>query len=371
MTPEPSQPTAHAAERGFAEQLLGVIDEGRRTATYKLALLLAVLEAAAEGVDVSGQTPTHLHTRTIASHVARVYWPQVRPFPSDAGPVELRQITNKQATILRALAELRAATPTRTWEDAEREQPAAAELALDAVELTVARYPLLRLQTVDGVPRPFIYDVAWNEHVSLAALHRSGGGLVVFRPGAADELLRLSPLVRPLVELHWVRMVAQLNHLTPVEDSLRVHLFGADRVGFPPVLRNGLRELQPDECFYCGERVAGGVAVDHFLPWSRWPNDAIENLVIAHERCNSKKSDHIAGIGPLSRWGDRLSTHNAGLAELARRTGTVYRPRRTLALARSLYGHLSPGAPLWEGPGRVTQVEDPAALLQLLAGVDV
>ncbi len=32
---------------------------------------------------------------------------------------------------------------------------------LDVVELTVARYPLVRLQTVDGVPQPFIYDIDW------------------------------------------------------------------------------------------------------------------------------------------------------------------------------------------------------------------
>lgn len=370
MTPESRPPAAGFAERGFAEQLLGVIDEGRRTATYKLALLLAVLTAVAEGVDGAGRTPAALDTRTIASHVARLYWPQVRPFPSDTGPVELRQITNKQATILRALAELQAATPARVWDDAEAGSPSAAGKTLDAVELTVARYPLLRLQTVDGVPRPFIYDVDWNENVTLAALHRPGGGLVEFRPGAADELVRLTPLVRPLVELHWVRMVAQLNALTPVEDSLHAHLFGADRVAFSRTLRNGLRELQPDDCFYCDRRLGAGAAVDHFLPWSRWPNDAVENLVIAHGECNTKKSNHIAGLGPLLHWRDRLENCGGGLAELAVRTGTLYRPGRTLALARSLYGHLSPGAPLWEGPGRISQVDNPADLLQLLAEVD-
>jgi hypothetical protein len=94
---------------GFAERLLGVIDEGRRTATYKLALLLAILDAVAEGVDEGGSTPAVLSTRVVAAHVARLYWQQVRPFPADdRGPVDLRQITNKQATILRAVADLRA-----------------------------------------------------------------------------------------------------------------------------------------------------------------------------------------------------------------------------------------------------------------------
>jgi 5-methylcytosine-specific restriction endonuclease McrA len=382
VAPSPCAPKAQRAEpqgrllevpdaevaSGFAERVLSVIDEGRRTATYKLALLLAILDAVAEGVDAKGLTPPALNTRVVAAHVARLYWPQVRPFPAeDRGPVELRQITNKQATILRAVAEVHTQASVRTWDDAERVAPSATQRALDAVELTVARYPLLRLQTVDGAPRPFIYDVDWNEHVSLAALHRLGGGRVVFRPGAAGELIRIAPLIRPLVELHWVRMVGHLNGLMPVEDTLRAHLFGADRVGFSVQLRVGLGELQANECFYCHERLSGVSAVDHFLPWSRWPNDAVENLVLAHGRCNTKKSDHIAGLGPLREWRGRLDGHGGALAELARRTNTVYRPARTLALARSLYGYLSPGAPLWDGPGVVSQVENPAEFLTVLA----
>ncbi len=34
---------------GFAERLLAVIDEGRRTATYKLALLMALTESISTG----------------------------------------------------------------------------------------------------------------------------------------------------------------------------------------------------------------------------------------------------------------------------------------------------------------------------------
>ena len=351
---------------GFAERLLAITDEGRRTATYKLALLLALIDGAAEGVNPIGEPPVSLHTRIVAGQVARLYWPQIRPFPGDRGVIDLRQITNKKATILESLGSLWAHAPVRTWDEAESHPDAAK--ALDSIELTVARYPLLRLQTIDGVAQPFIYDVDWTESVSLKSLHASGGGEVVFRPGAADQLLRLAPLVRPLVELHWVRMVAQLNDLTPVEDDLRAHLFGADRVAFSAAVRGGLREFQDRDCFYCHEPVRDAV-VDHFLPWSRWPNDALENLVLAHTRCNGKKSDHIPGSVPLQAWRTRLVAHGGDLAELARRSRTPYRPTRTIALARSLYGHLSRGAPLWDGPGVVSQNDHPEELFELLAGL--
>ena len=67
-------------ETGFAERLLEVIDAGRRTATYKLALLLALIDLCARQTDHEGRGPEVLYTRDIAQQVAALYWPQVAPF---------------------------------------------------------------------------------------------------------------------------------------------------------------------------------------------------------------------------------------------------------------------------------------------------
>ena len=57
----------------LTERLLRVIDEGRRTATYKLALLLALIDVVAES---PGQEI--LPTRRIAERVLAIYYPQTR-----------------------------------------------------------------------------------------------------------------------------------------------------------------------------------------------------------------------------------------------------------------------------------------------------
>jgi hypothetical protein len=57
----------------LTERLLRVIDEGRRTATYKLALLLALIDAVAES---PGEHT--VPTRRIAEHVVAIYYPQTR-----------------------------------------------------------------------------------------------------------------------------------------------------------------------------------------------------------------------------------------------------------------------------------------------------
>ena len=73
-----------------------------------------------------------------------------------------------------------------------------------------------------GVPQPFSTDIDWRH---AARPHQPGGGQVRLHPGAGGELIRMTPLIRPLVELHWVRMDATLNRITPVEEDLRRHLF--------------------------------------------------------------------------------------------------------------------------------------------------
>lgn len=354
---------------GFAERLLAVIDEGRRTATYKLALLTALMDCCAEAVSPGGLAPAELGTRSIARRVAAIYWPQLRPFPALGSPLELRQITNKSAVVIRALRTAFQALPSvATWEAAESALPEDhVAQVLDVVELTVARYPLVRLQTLDGVQQPFLYDINWGEDVTLARLHAGAGAVVRLRPGAGDQLIRLAPLVRPLVQLHWVRMVASLNDLSLMEEDLYRHLFGAERVGFPPCLRSGLRDLQEGACFYCAEPLAA-TAVDHFLPWSRWPNDAVENLVIAHPSCNSRKSDRVPGPRALTRWADRMREHGGDLVTLASQASWRSDPPRTASLARSLYAHLPEGTPLWEGPQLVTPARR-SELMDLLSAL--
>jgi hypothetical protein len=333
------------------ERLLQVIDEGRRTATYKLALLLALIDACAANSEESGQAPAALHTRQIARHVLRLYLPQARSYLAvdRKDPVLLRQITNKNSAVLGAVVRLHLlgeATGARTLRAMEVNHPDGVDQCLDELERTFARYPLRLLQVVGNEDRPFLYDIDWTESVTLSALHAEGGGIVRFRPGAGDELMRLAPLLRPLIELHWVRMVAALNGLDLETERLRIHLFGANRVAFPRTLRSGLRELQDNRCFYCDARLTTRAEVDHFIPWSRWPNDAIENLVLA-DVCNNHKRDHLAAADHANRWSERLNRFSVDLTSVADSAGWAREPARTRAIGRSSYFHLPAGTPLW------------------------
>lgn len=327
------------------ERLLRVVDEGRRTATYKLALLLGLIDAVAVGGGSSD-----IGTRAIAAEVLAHYYPQTRVYVAANGiERELKQITLKGSPPLRAALRLRLLGDVhgcRTADDAKVRLTDEYEIALSAVEDTFVRYPIPLLQVVGSQLIPFLYEADWREGTSAATLRRHGRDVVRFLPGVVDRLVVLGPMLRPLIELHWTADVARWTGLDLEDAALRSHLFGSERVAFSARLVGGLRELQGGCCFYCGDAIGGRGQVDHFLAWSRWPNDAVENLVLA-DGCNGAKSDHLVARRHLERWIAHVDARAIDMADLAALAGCRTAKARTSALVSSTYSHVATGTPLW------------------------
>ncbi len=139
----------------LTERLLRVIDEGRRTATYKLALLLALIDVA-----VLRPEDRRVPTRTLAEFVLSTYYPQTRVYVANDGiERELRQISMKGSPPLRAALELRVQGDVhgcRTIDEVRHRLPDAYQRAVEAVEETFVRYPIPLLQVVGRRLVPFL-----------------------------------------------------------------------------------------------------------------------------------------------------------------------------------------------------------------------
>lgn len=62
-------------------------------------------------------------------------------------------------------------------------------------------------------------------------------------------------------------------------------------------LRPALNSYQNGSCFYCGEEMASDeIHVDHVIPRQLINHDDVWNLVLAHEFCNTQKSDLLPSI---------------------------------------------------------------------------
>ncbi len=117
-------------------------------------------------------------------------------------------------------------------------------------------------------------------------------------------------------------------------------------------VRAGLWEIQGRRCFYCEDRLREPTSgqVDHFVPWSRYPDDGLDNFVVADGKCNAAKSSSLAATEHLVHWARRFSEaagEHAQLADLATRTRWDRNADRSRSVARAIYLRLPGDARLW------------------------
>ena len=144
------------------QKMVAVLDDGRRTGTYKLAVAVALLDLAVElaPADPDAKVPIDLDVLTV--RVMEQYWGQLRPFEGQV----LRQSSDGRSVILKALSNLRNAVAGHReipLETAKLLAPDAYEFCVAAVKDNVVRYPLKLLQNVGTSARAehFLYDEPW------------------------------------------------------------------------------------------------------------------------------------------------------------------------------------------------------------------
>jgi hypothetical protein len=149
---------------GFAEKVLELLDEGRYTATYKYAVLLALIDLCLEHTQASGAPPDMLTTWQVADKIVEIYWPHTLPFVGQASPQVLRQNTRGQAEIVSAIARFRqrhTSDPSIPRWEAHLAAPRAYERLVREVEWKLIEMPLPRLQLMGQAYDPFIYEIQW------------------------------------------------------------------------------------------------------------------------------------------------------------------------------------------------------------------
>jgi hypothetical protein len=315
-------------ELQFLAQLEHLLDKGVFTATYKYALLLALVDLAIERSQQpqGDTTPPIFSLEDIAEKFIALYWRQTLPYPSSRdAPVVLHQNKGRQVVIARLIAE---AHGRYSSIHALRQDRRAWQRLLSQVGRLIRQMPLWKLQVIDGEERRFLYTEA------------SGSNGIQLLPGVAEHLNRLGPLIRRLVQGEWLRFIQELAENRQVlhhSSQLPSFLFGADRQSLLK-LRPGLEQLQQGRCFYCSGRLRTTVAVDHFVPWSRYPRDYTHNFVLAHTSCNGNKADFLASENHLASWLERNQGFASELDEISSETGFAADAAGSINVARWAYG---------------------------------
>jgi HNH endonuclease len=293
-------PPSDRAQVEFLTHIQRLLSEGGFTASYKFALLLALADIAVEMGDDSG-APLQVPLDAIAERFIRLYWRQVVPHP--AGHV-LQQNTGSQAVIINLVEAARARYGSLPLIMRERRAWSA---LVRKVATVVKRMPLHKLQTLGAEKLEFLYR---NEVV---------GGGIMLHPGVCFCLRRFHSLIEDLVQGAWIRFVRSLpanRGILGESADIAAFLFGSERTDLS-IAAPVLLDLQHGSCFYCGTNIGGKrMAVDHFVPWSRYPTDLAHNFVLVDERCNNAKRDMLAAVAHLERWCLRNEEHGPQLGML-------------------------------------------------------
>ena len=316
----------------FAERLMTVLlYEGKFTATYKFAVLLALMDLCLEHYSAKHAAPTSITTRQLAEKVIELYWNHVLPFASE-GSIVLKQNSGGQAEILSLIHKFRSNTKLvksslASHKEVDNEP---FKRLIDDVEWKLVEMPLPRLQKGKNDVR-FLYQISWDENVKRKETKSPDfDNRILLVDRAGEFLIRLTGLLKPFIQRRWAETVARFNIGSVDDYRLEEFLFGLSREALAP-LYFPLRELQENRCFYCEDRLGSAINVDHFIPWARYANNDIQNLVAVDFSCNNSKRDFFASCSHLEAWTNRNLKYVSELAGIsAKRTGPTVREGRSM-----------------------------------------
>ena len=323
----------------FLRNLQNLLEEGDFSSTYKYALLHALADISVEAPDPAC-APLEVYTTQIGAKFVEYYWRQARPFGVREASGVLLQNAGQQAAVLNRLVSVQAEVGGAY--DRLRNNTQAWERLLREVNTIVCTMPLWKLQNRgNGHRLEFIYA------------HPAGEGQVdsiTLKPGVADCFREFHGLIINMIRGAWaqkVQSIAANQTLLGNDSQLLPFLFGSERADLS-VYVSILHEHQDGKCFYCDKKMRSRGDVDHFVPWSRYPNDLANNFVLADAACNNSKRDHLASTEHLQHWVEANIRQADKLGAAFAEQGIVATPETSLQVTRWAYeSGAASGALMW------------------------
>ena len=93
MTTTDPQPVVDAQALSLAEKLVQLLHRGGFTATYKYAVLVAIIDLCMERTTATGMPPETLTTRQLAEKVIELYWLHCAPYDDARGVVHQTRVS--------------------------------------------------------------------------------------------------------------------------------------------------------------------------------------------------------------------------------------------------------------------------------------
>lgn len=292
----------------FLKYIQWLLESGSYTSTYKFALLMSLVNVAIES-GTHGNDPLPISYERLAEQFIKLYWDQALPYThhqnhSDSGT--LYQNSGNQAVVISKISALQ--SKQTNINKAKMNHANDWAKMRKAIAQTIHKNPAKFLQSPENVERTFLYH--YDEK------NKTG---ITLNCGIAYCLAHFSHIIFKLCQQYWTEFIRnnkRNQHLFNQDTDLQGFLFNQSRQNLASLLPM-LIDIQDCKCFYCAKPLKKDMEVDHFIPWSKYPNDTAHNFVLADRSCNNAKRDYLADIPFYERWQLRNQAYNQDITSFA------------------------------------------------------
>ncbi len=294
----------------FLKYIQWLLESGSYTSTYKFALLMSLVSVAIES-DSQCNKVLFIRYETLAEQFIKLYWNQALPYTHDQDSSSdnfgiLYQNSGSQAVVITNIAALQ--TKQTNLNKAKMNHPNDWIEMRKAIAQTIHKNPAKFLQTPENFERTFLYH--YDEK------NKSG---ITLNYGIAYCLAHFSNIIFKLCQQYWTELVRnnkRNQHLFNQNTDLQEFLFSPSRQNLASLLPI-LTDIQDSHCFYCAKPLKKDMEIDHFIPWSKYPNDTAHNFVLADRGCNNVKRDYLADFPFFERWQLRNQNYHQDITSFA------------------------------------------------------
>lgn len=294
----------------FLKYIQWLLESGSYTSTYKFALLISLVNVTIES-DIQGNEALFISYETLAEQFIKLYWNQALPYTHDQDSSSdnfdiLYQNSGNQAVVITKIAALQTKQPNLNKAKMNHANDWAK--MRKAIAQTIHKNPAKFLQSPENVERTFLYH--YDEK------NKNG---ITLNCGIAYCLAHFSNIIFKLCQQYWTEFVRnnkRNQHLFNQDTDLQGFLFNPSRQNLASLLPM-LIDIQDCQCFYCAKPLKKDMEVDHFIPWSKYPNDTAHNFVLADRSCNNAKRDYLADIPFFERWQLRNQIYHQDITSFA------------------------------------------------------
>jgi len=311
---------------GALPLLRHVIVNDRKSATYKLALLRALLRVAdgARGA-VESRDAAYVY---VPLGLVALYWIRLfKPLVLSADMLQ-RPKQNSLGFLTEAFRALEPVSPYDLTVGREFDDVVSLKLsvAIGQVCRHIQRMPA-HFMTHPGTETP-VFPVEFRDmpraidfRLDLEFLGRYGTIAVPVHIWSA--MMHHASWIEPAIVNEWVGLMRGYDEAAgrqrPVDEYVRALTWLEAERNTTEVRRivDGVRRSgRRVHCIWTGRRLTEDFAVDHCFPFSYWPNNDLWNLLPCSPRANGQKSDRLPSAHLLAAAADQLGSwwHDAHIA---------------------------------------------------------